>query len=148
MLGPCRSHNENSKATAYVVGVLVCVSLMCRRSDCKSSGGRRVLVSRSARSYFGRIRRWHRIGSWRFVACETHTSEFFVDGDRDCEDTVDQGDYVFLEAMIDENHSLGLDDYVGSGPGRFSILPLPQARPAAIEARGSRPPRVLEITLA
>ena len=53
-------------------------------------------------SYGGRIRRWHRIGSWGFVACETHTSEFFLDGDRYCEGNVDQGDYVFFEAMIDE----------------------------------------------
>ena len=57
-------------------------------------------------SYVGRIRRWHRTGSWGFVACETHKSEFFWDGDRDCEDNVDQGDYVFFEAMIDENHKL------------------------------------------
>ena len=28
-----------------------------------------------------------------------------MDGDRDSVDNVDQGDYVFFEAMIDENHT-------------------------------------------
>ena len=72
--------------------------------DVKPAGGRHVLVSHRITSYVGRIRRWHRIGSWGFVARETHASEFFVGGDRDCVGNVDQGGYVFVAAMIYENH--------------------------------------------
>ena len=109
MLGHCRGLSDASKGASQArgyIGVLVCASLIGSHSDFKSAGGRHVLVFHRTMSYFGRIRRWHRVGSWGFVACDTHNSEFYVDGDRDCVDNVAQGDYVFFEAMIDENHKL------------------------------------------
>ena len=44
---------------------------------------------------------WSRRGNYGFVACESHTSDFFLDGDKDCEDNVEQGDYVFFHTMMD-----------------------------------------------
>ena len=57
-------------------------------------------------SYDGRTRIWSRRGNYGFVACESHTSDFFLDGDKDCEDNVEQGDYVFFEAMMDVDRTL------------------------------------------
>ena len=56
--------------------------------------------------YFGRIRRWNRSGDCGFVACESHTNDFFLGGNKDCEDNVEQGDYVFFAAMMDLDHTL------------------------------------------
>ena len=57
-------------------------------------------------SFFGRIRVWSRSGNYGFVACEPHTNDFFLDGNKDCEDNVEQGDYVFFTAMMDSDHTL------------------------------------------
>ena len=40
------------------------------------------------------------------MACESHTNDFFLDGNKDCEDNVEQGDYVFFQAMMDLDHTL------------------------------------------
>ena len=77
----------------------MCAFLIGCRSDCKSSGGRRGVASRRAMSFFGRIRIWSRSGNYGFVACESHTNDFFLDGNKDCEGNVEQGDSVFLQAV-------------------------------------------------
>jgi hypothetical protein len=51
-------------------------------------------------SFFGRTRIWSRCGNYGFVACESHTNDFFLDGNTECEDNVEQGDYVFFQAML------------------------------------------------
>ena len=40
------------------------------------------------------------------MACESHTNDFFLDGNKDCEDNVEQGDSVFFAAMMDSDHTL------------------------------------------
>ena len=57
-------------------------------------------------SYFGRIRRWNRSGNCGYVACESHTNDFFLDGNKDCEDNVKEGEYVFFAATMDSDHTL------------------------------------------
>ena len=57
-------------------------------------------------SFFGRIRIWSRSGNSCFVACESQTNDFFLGGNKDCEDNVEQGDYVFFAAMMDSDHTL------------------------------------------
>ena len=57
-------------------------------------------------SFFGRIRIWNRSSNSGLVACESHTSDFFLDGDKDCEGNVEQGDYVLFQAMMDLDHTL------------------------------------------
>jgi len=47
-------------------------------------------------SYFGRIRIWNRSSNSGFVACEDFTYDLFLDGNTECEDSVQQGDYVFF----------------------------------------------------
>ena len=71
-----------------------------------------------------------------------------MDRHRVSEDTINQGAYVFVEMTIDGNHYLDSMSMWGRGQLEFltvfSISPLPQARPEAIEARDARPRRVLE----
>ena len=57
-------------------------------------------------SFFGRIRIWSRSGNYGFVACEPHTNDFFLDRNKDCEDSVELGDYVLFTAMMDSDHTL------------------------------------------
>ena len=51
-------------------------------------------------AWFGRIRRWNRSGNCGYVACESHTNDFFLDGNTECDDNVQQGDYVFFQASM------------------------------------------------
>ena len=53
-------------------------------------------------SYFGRVRTWFRRSNSGFVACGDFINDCILDG-TECEDIIEQGDYVFFEAMQAED---------------------------------------------
>jgi hypothetical protein len=56
-------------------------------------------------SYFGRVRTWFRSSNSGFVACEDFINDCFLDGSTECEDRIEQGDYVFFQAMLAEDRA-------------------------------------------
>ena len=53
--------------------------------------------------FFGRVRTWFRGGNVGFVARGDFIDDCFLDGSTDCEDRVEQGDYVFFHVSASED---------------------------------------------
>ena len=55
--------------------------------------------------FFGRARTWFRGSNSGFVACGDFIDDCFLDGSTECEDRIEQGDYVFFQAMLVEDRA-------------------------------------------